>query len=600
MEVTPFSEVSLTRPLPFGEYNTIAAVTADVNGDGATDVILGNTFVKNALAEWNNFHPVQVLRSDGAGNFALENLSTTLGPVTLPRYGYPARPGVCNLAVGDVTGDGHPDILTLSAYGEDNPSSYGPRISMYGCDKVELLTNDGQGSFTPTLLPQMPYLPGGFAGNGGGDVFELGDFNNDGKLDLITDFDHDDSRSPFDDYRHAQIHLGNGDGTFASPYELPGRAQWANNMAFMCQSHLGSATVMNALAMGDFNSDANLDFLLASNCGVLTFLGDGTGGFSVANTIPGQFYVLNFGYTWNDPWIVETMAVADLDGDGHLDAAIVVSGHVRYPLSPRADQSALHLAFGDGNGAFTLSTVPRSALLAESMSAVAIADVTGDGRLDLVLGTQASNDRGGARLLVGHGGRDFSGGVRTLPGGNLVTGAIAIGDFDRQSAGLDIFFATGDKVSGSSVYSRNCTQGGDCTLAPENNRVLLRGILPAFTAVDLEAPGQYMATNKIALGDLNGDGFLDIVAFSSFNQFGNYQSTETMGDVHQLYLNDRGGGFAPSVLPMDVLEEARHLELAECAPPPRPSRRDRSTIFPDADPLHSPPRRSNRAHEQSR
>jgi FG-GAP-like repeat len=117
------------------------------------------------------------------------------------------------------------------------------------------------------------------------------DFNNDGNTDLaIADWLSD----------QLVILLGNGDGTFQKPRITP-------------------VAGPGALAAGDFNEDGNLDLAVVQPAGtgngsLILFLGDGKGGFRQSAS-----YLLG-------PASI-SLAVADFDGDGHLDVAVTDRGN---------------------------------------------------------------------------------------------------------------------------------------------------------------------------------------------------------------------------------------------------------------------------------
>jgi hypothetical protein len=95
------------------------------------------------------------------------------------------------------------------------------------------------------------------------------------------------------------ILLGNGDGTFK---KLP---------PFF-------ASVPVGLATGDFNEDGNLDLAViegngTGNGAIAIFLGDGKGGFKLSGSNPIGIESVN-------------VAVADFNGDGHLDVAVTDQG----------------------------------------------------------------------------------------------------------------------------------------------------------------------------------------------------------------------------------------------------------------------------------
>jgi hypothetical protein len=184
-----------------------------------------------------------------------------------------------------------------------------------------------------------------------------GDFNRDGKLDLVVGL------NSFD----VDILLGKGDGTFQSAvqYVTGGTAQ--------------------AVATGDFNGDGNLDLVVATEQGVVSvLLGNGDGTFQP--------------HLDQDTSVLGTVRVltADFDGDGKLDLAILTDSTI----------SSVYVLRGNGDGTFQ----PPSGYVAGSYaSAAVIGDFNADGRLDLaVTSTETkSGGGGGIGILLGNGDGTF-------------------------------------------------------------------------------------------------------------------------------------------------------------------------------------------------
>ncbi len=132
-----------------------------------------------------------------------------------------------------------------------------------------------------------------------------GDFNGDGKLDLVSTDGADNTVS---------ILLGNGDGT------LP-------RLLLLAYS---AGTFPIAVATGDFNGDGKLDLAVtdASANAVSILLGNGNGTFQA----PVDYT------TGRDP---QAVFVADFNGDGKLDLAV---GNL--------EDNSVSILLGNGNGVF--------------------------------------------------------------------------------------------------------------------------------------------------------------------------------------------------------------------------------------------------------
>jgi hypothetical protein len=158
--------------------------------------------------------------------------------------------------------------------------------------------------------------------------------------------------------------------------------------------------------VGDFNGDGTLD-LIVVNSQPPTFsvlLGKGDGSFKTA---------VNFGTT-----PARSVAVGDFNGDGRLD--LVVAGG-----SCKRGCPILYSLLGNGDGTFQAANGFVD-LTQNSASAIAIVDLNGDGKLDVVLSDRTSS---AISVFLGTGTGRFGTRLDFEVGGTPAAAA-AVGDFN--------------------------------------------------------------------------------------------------------------------------------------------------------------------------
>src|SRR5258708_29911034 len=306
---------------------------ADFNGDGKLDVAVANSESRN----------VTILLGDGKG-----------GLTPAPGSPFPAGDHPNDIAVGDVNGDGKPDL------------AYANHDTHY----VTVLLGDGRGGFAPA--PKSPFTvnsrhhPHGIA---------LGDFNGDHNLDFVID-DWGNNR--------VTVVFGDGKGNFASP-----------GVSFA----VGQMPYQRVRA-ADVNKDGFADVITTNfeSGDVTVLLGDGKGGFSQP---PGSPFKAN-----RHPFGV---AIGDVNGDGKPDLAVVnFSGQGTDP-----SDDAITILLGNGDGTF--KQAPGSPFKSGKLPVgVAVGDTDGDGFSDL-----ASASMGGNNVTLLLGGKD---GLRPAPGSPFAVG----------------------------------------------------------------------------------------------------------------------------------------------------------------------------------
>ena len=214
------------------------------------------------------------------------------------------------------------------------------------------------------------------------------------------------------------------------------------------------------------------------------------------------------------------VALADLNGDGHLDAFVVVS-----PTGPDPYSNSDLILFGDGNGRFTPSD---QALVNVSTFAVSLGDVNNDGSIDAIVGDQIYHNYDNGRFHRG----PYLLRYRDSLGSNRWQ--IRLADLNGDGA-LDLF---GAACCGGAVFSPQSEQlalYSQDTVWLNNNR----GGFSNGTKL-LDSTG----SSAVALGDLNGDGTID--AFVAKGQTDHLDAGSSFNNPNFVWLNDGEGQFTDS------------------------------------------------------
>ena len=362
----------------------------------------------------------------------------------------------CSYFMADFNGDGKPDLLCYSGTlnlgngdGTFTPGTpvVGPwAVADFNGDGRPDVLEQGSGTLAGTLLVQLGNGDGTFqaaiptlTGNGTylAPVAAV-DLNGDGKADVVGILGN----------TTLMVYLSKGDGTFKSgvPYNTP-------------------ASRSDRVWSGDFNGDGKIDVGVGHNI----LLGNGDGTFQTPKT--------------SSISLLYVAAVGDFNGDGKLDLAGFMDSYQYVPTA------SIYVQLGNGDGTFQLPALafPNTGLYGP----LGVADVNGDGKLDLIFSAHPSL----AQVLLGNGdGTFFSANNYVLtfnnPNFDSFSGGMKIADFNLDGK-LDV--AVGDAM---------LLGNGDGTF---------RGIQFSVTSVDFSQS----ALDTAVVGDFDKNGTTDIARTSS-------------------------------------------------------------------------------------
>ncbi|MCB2206224.1 T9SS type A sorting domain-containing protein [bacterium] len=382
--------------------------------------------------------------------------------------------------------------------------------------------------------------------------FELGDFNEDGKQDLIvacaTSFNlfflEGDGSGNFDIKEcvetggptsslkladldgdgHTDLvigapfkaYLGNGDGTFGVPTGLP-------------------STGRGHVAVADMNNDGKLDVVVADlttnaqNAEI--YLGDGAGIFSLSDSYLTDHHSsgVALGHFNSDAyldvvvsnWNGHSVTVLMNDGTGKFASAVEYPGHTYCQQVTTGDFNgdsmddlaivswSLHsvaIRLNDGNGGFSNRT--DYSTTGSAPNGIGSADINGDGIIDLAVCNAYSDD---VTVFLGASGGTFS--VKTK---------LPAGDYPTETAFSDVTNDGKPDLLVSHMYSSDVyIYEGDGT--------------GGFTYRDKISFGGIAAPASILNADVNDDGNPDVIT-------GNYSSKNV-----SVYLGTGNGDFQTPV-----------------------------------------------------
>jgi len=487
------------------------ATTADVDGDGQVDLVLGAD--DGTVQVWHGRRGLGLSR-----------------PMTLFWIGE----AVTAVAVADFDRDGHADLAAAGAeralwlrrgHGGDRfdaPMLLSARGGtglvagdFDGDGSVDLVHADNDGRCWVVVCKGEPTLVRALDFGGSVAALAAGDLDLDGDLDLAVAGARG-GVSLFANHRQLAFALAHSSAV-ADPTALAlVDLDRDGDLDVLCAGSRGVDVLRNERARG-FTADLPLAAGPTSALAVLDLDGDGSVDLLTGGAAGGLWRNLNPGFAGLPSGIgtegVVAAPAADFDRDGDLD--LVLLRREANPMWCTGSASAVR-------GPMQLE--PAAAfVLGSNANAQVLADVDRDGDLDVVIGLPG----GGGRVLRNERGGVLSDSGEVL-GGVDFTLALAVGDLD-QDGDLDVI--TGNTAGGGAWIYLNDGAGH-------------------FLETAQVAAGAH--TTALALGDVDRDGDLDLVV-------GNLG---VRGESNRLFTNDGHGRLRDTGLRFGSLE-TRSLLLAD-------------------------------------
>jgi hypothetical protein len=446
-------------------------------------------------------------------------------------------PGNRYASTGDFNNDGHVDLV------------FGTSLTFQLPPRIVVLLGNGDGSFQTLPSLNIEVEPS---------AIQVGDFNGDGQLDLVT---------PTAFAESAGVWLGNGDGTFQPGPDLV----------------VGGISPFGAAMPADFNGDGALDLAMSviggGDSNVRVFLGNGDGSFSAGQQIvegsPGALTIGDFdgdevldlaaidfeGPPFRNRLLIalgqgdgtfapvsqrsevgpeaQSLTVGDFDADGQQDVATA---------DPNTD--LVSVLMGNGDGTFDPAVhlppgvVQPPSTLVQPID-IEVADFNGDGHQDIATGNRRPSDPpidSSASVLLGRGDGAFEPAQEFLTARG--TAALVVADFNEDGLpdlatanheSSNVTILMNDPVGQTAVQIDIRPEDDENRINPRSNGTLRVAVLTSanFDATEIDPAtvrfgrtGTEAAPVHFALRDVNGDGNTDAVF-----RFRNRQTGIACGDT---------------------------------------------------------------------
>ncbi len=446
----------------------------DLNGDGKLDLAVANVDSANvsvllnttapgaatpSFAAKEDFapgtHPISVTVGDLNGDGKLDLVVANAGSANVSVLLNTTAPGAATpsfAAKQDFASGTAPDFVTV---GDLNGDGKLDLVVANGLSTVSVLLNTtAQCGAAPGFTPKEDFATGSTPSSG-----TVGDLNGDGKLDLaVANFNSD----------NVSVLLNT---------TAPG----AVTPSFAAKEDFATGTSPISVTLGDLNRDGKLDLVVANQGpdNVSVLLNTTAPGAATPSFAAKEDFATGFG--------PQSVTVGELNGDSNLD--LVVANYGSHTVSVLLNTTA--------PGAATPSFAAKEDFATGSNpSSVTGADLNGDGKLDLMVANQGSHTVSVLLNTTAPGAAAPSFAAKEDFATGFFPQSVTVGELNGDGK-LDLVVANYNSDTVSVLL--NTTAPGAAT--------------PSFAAKEDFATGSN--PSSVTVGDLNGDGKLDLVVANS-------------------------------------------------------------------------------------